>query len=91
MDADPEYRRFQFTIADLLGVMVIVAVLGSLSTLPASLLHAIPLYAVLYAVKYRILSFQVRPWVALLLYSAVVLALLPYLYYRVILTGLSHS
>ena len=28
MNADPEYRPFQFTIADLLAVMVIVAFLG---------------------------------------------------------------
>jgi hypothetical protein len=82
MNADPEYRRFQFTVADLLAVMVIVAVLGSLSTLPVSLLHAIPLLAVLYVVKYRILTLRVQPWLGLLLYFLVVAALLPYLYCR---------
>jgi len=84
MNADPEYRRFQFTIADLLGLMVIVAVLGGFSRLPSSLFHAIPLFAALYLAKYRILTLRVQPWLALVLYLAVVAALLPYLYWRIL-------
>jgi hypothetical protein len=80
MNGKPEYRRFQFGIADLLAVMVIVAVLGATSRLPVSLFHIIPLLAVLYVVRYRILTLRVRPWLALLLYFVVVVALLPYLY-----------
>ena len=83
-NADPEYGPFQFTIADLLGLMGIVAVLGSLGTLPVSLYHAIPLFAVLYVVKYRTLTLRVQPWLGLPLYFLVVAALLPYLYYRII-------
>jgi hypothetical protein len=83
MDGDPEYRRLQFTIADLLAVMALVAVVGSLSTLPISPFHAIPMFAVLYVVKFRILTFRVQPWIALLLFFLVVVALLPYLYCRV--------
>ena len=48
-----------------------------------SLFHAIPLFAVLYVVKFRILTLRVQPWLALLLYLIVVAALLPYLYCRV--------
>ena len=84
MDGDPEYRRFQFGIADLLAVTTVVALLLGTSRMPASSLHAIPLLAVLYVVKFRILTFRVRPWVASLLYFLVVAALLPYLYCRVI-------
>ncbi len=84
MDADPEYRPFQFTIADLLGLMVIVAVLGAASRLPRSDLHVIPLLAALYLLKLRILYFRVQPWLAFLLYLLVVAALLPYLYWRAI-------
>ncbi|MGO9109027.1 MAG: hypothetical protein ACLP9L_07320 [Thermoguttaceae bacterium] len=84
MNTEPEYKRFQFTIADLLAVMVIVAVLGATSRVPASLFHAIPLFAVLYVVKYRILSLQVRPCVALLLYLVVVAVLLLYVYFGLI-------
>ena len=83
MDADSEYRRFQFGIADLLAIMLFVAVLGSFSALPVSVLHSIPLLAVLYLAKFRILRLRVRPWVASLVYCLVVVALLPYLYYRV--------
>ena len=42
MIADSGYRPFQFGIADLLAVMVIVAVLGATSRLPVSLLQVIP-------------------------------------------------
>ncbi len=87
MNADPEYRRFQFGIADLLAVMAVVAVLGSLSSLPASLFHAIPLFAVLYLAKFRILRLRVRPWVGVLLYLLVVAALLPYDHCRFIVDG----
>ncbi len=82
MNADPEYRPFQFTIADLLAVMVIVAVLGATSRLPASFFQVFPMLAVLYVVKYRILTLRVQPWLGSLLYFLVVLALLPYLYCR---------
>ena len=80
MNAVPEYRRLQFTIADLLGLMVIVAVLGATSRLPVSVLHAVPLLAALYVVKYRILTLRVQPWLGLLLYFLVMAALVPYLY-----------
>jgi len=83
MNAESEYRRLQFTIADLLAVMGIVAVLGAASRLPVSLFHALPVFAVLYVVKFRILTFRVQPWLALLLYLVVVAALLPYLYCRI--------
>jgi hypothetical protein len=81
VSGDREYRPFQFTIADLLAVMLIVAIMGGLSRLPVSLLHAIPLYAVLYLAKFRILRLCVRPWWTLGLYLLVVAALLPYLYH----------
>jgi hypothetical protein len=84
MGGDPEYRRFQFAIADLLAVTAMVALLLGTSRLPASSLHVIPLLAVLYLVKFRILTFRVRPWVASLLYFLVVAALLPYLYCSVV-------
>src|SRR5271165_6463739 len=84
MNADPEYRPVQFTIADLLGLMVIVAVLGAASRFPVSLFHAIPLFAVVYLVKFRILTLRVHPWLGLLLYFATLAALLPYLYYCII-------
>jgi len=74
------YRRFQFSIADLLAVMVVVSVLGATSRLPVSWLHVLPMFAVLYLAKLRILNFHVRPWVALALYLGVLVALLPYLY-----------
>jgi hypothetical protein len=85
MNADPKYRRLQFTIADLLAVMVIVAILGATSRLPTtvgkpSVPHAVAMLAVVYAVKLRILSLRVRSWLAVLLYLAVLLPLLPYLY-----------
>jgi hypothetical protein len=83
MNTDPDYKRFQFSIADLLAIMVIVAVLGGFSRLPASPWHVIPLLGVLYVVKYRILTLRVQPWLTLLLYFGVALALLPYLYFRV--------
>ncbi len=83
MNADPEYRPFQFTIADLLGLMVIVAVLGSFSRLPVSVFHVVPLLAVLYLAKPRIQYLRVRPWTAFVLYFLVLAALLPYFYYRV--------
>jgi len=88
MNTEPEYMRFQFTIADLLGLMVIVAVLGATSRLPEdaelrAMFHGILLIAVLYLGRCRILSLQVRPWIALSLYSLLVAALLPYLYYCV--------
>jgi hypothetical protein len=82
MIADPGYRPFQFGIADLLAVMVIVAILGATSKLPVSLLHVIPLFAVLYLAKLRILRLRVRPWMAFGLYLIVLAALLPYLYCR---------
>ena len=63
--------------------MVIVAVFGGFSRLPASPWHVVPLLGVLYVVKYRILALRVKPWLTLLLYLCVVLALLPYLYSRV--------
>ena len=44
------------------------------------MLHIIPSLAVLYVVKYRILTLRVQPWLGLLLYFLVVAALLPYLY-----------
>ena len=91
MGGDPEYRRFQFGIADLLAVITIIAVLGGLSRLPASLSHFIPLFAILYVVKYRILTLRVQPWLGLLLYFLVVAALLPYLYCRVLLPYLYSS
>jgi hypothetical protein len=81
MIADSGYRPFQFSIADLLAVMVIVAVLGATSRLPVSLLHVIPLFAVLYLAKLRILWLRVRPWLALGLYLLALAALLPYLYH----------
>ena len=85
MNADPEYRRLQFTIADLLWAMVIVAILAGTSRLPAeSALHFIPSLAVLYVVKYRILALRVQPWLGLLLYFLVVAALVPSIYFRVI-------
>ena len=83
MKAEFENKRFQFSIADLLGLMAIVAVLGSFSMLPVSPPHAIPLLAALYVVKFRILTLRVQPWIALLLFFLVVVALLPYLYCRV--------
>jgi hypothetical protein len=83
MNPDSEYRRLQFTIADLLGLMVIVAVLGSFSVLPISPPHIIPLLAVLYVVKFRLLTLHVQPWIAILLFFLAVVALLPYLYCRV--------
>jgi len=83
MNAESESKRFQITIADLLGLMVIVAVLGSLSTLPISPPHAIPLLAALYVVKFRLLTLRVQPWIAILLFFLAVVALLPYLYCRV--------
>jgi len=87
VSGDPEYKRFQFTIADLLAVMVIVAVLLGTSGLSASVFHVVPPLAVLYIVKYRILTFRVRPWVGLLLYVLVVAALLPYHHCRFIVDG----
>ena len=78
MTADAKYRRFQFTIADLLALTVMVAVLGAASRFRASPFHALPLLAVLYAVKYRIVTLGVRPWLGLSLYLALVVALLPY-------------
>jgi len=84
MNPDPEYRRFQFGIADLLGLMVMVALLLGTSRLPTlgkpSVPHALAMFAVVYAVKFRILSLRVRPWLAVLLYLAALLPLLPYLY-----------
>jgi hypothetical protein len=78
---EPDYKRLQFTIADLLGVMVMVAVLGAASRLPGSPFRLIPLLAVLYVVKYRILALRVRPRLGLLLYFLVAAALLPYYNY----------
>jgi len=74
MNAEPEYKPFQFRIADLLGLMVIVAVLATTSRLPVdaeleSIFHAILLIAVLYLGRFRILSLRVRPWIALLHYA----------------------
>lgn len=79
MSSEPEYRCLQFTIADLLTVMAIVAVLGSASKLP-TLFRVIPLLAVLYVVKYRIPTLHLRPRFALAIYALVVGAFLPYLY-----------
>ena len=81
---DGERRPFQFRIADLLALMLIVAFLGATSRLPISVVHAIPMFAVLYLAKFRILSLRVRPWLALGLYCLAMAALLPYLYFRVI-------
>ena len=67
-----------------MAITTLVALLLGTSRLPASSLHVVPLLAVLYVVKFRILTFRVRPWVASLLYFLVVAALLPYLYCRVI-------
>jgi hypothetical protein len=78
MNTDPEYGPFQFGIADLLAVMTMVALLLGTSRLPPSFLHAIPMLAVLYVAKYRILTLRVRPRLALLLYFLVVAALWPY-------------
>jgi hypothetical protein len=80
-NADSEYKPFQFRIADLLALMVIVAVLGATIKLPASFLHLILTFGVLYLVKFRILILDIRPSMALLLYSLLVAALLPYLYF----------
>ena len=84
-NADPEYRRFQFTIADILAIMVIVAVLGGFRRLPIpkeiATLAAVPPLVVLYLTKFRIARLCVRPLVAFLLYLAVVVALSSYLYY----------
>ena len=78
--SDSEYRPFQFSIADLLTVMLIVAVLGGLGRLPASGFQLIPLFVVLYLARFRILRLCVRPGVAILLYFIVTVAMLPYLY-----------
>ena len=84
MNADRKYGRLQFTIADLLAVMVIVAALGATSRLPVSLLQVIPLLVVLYLAKLRILRLVVHPCWSLFLYSLVLAALLPYVYYRAV-------
>ncbi len=85
MNADPEYRGFQFTSADLLAIMVIVAVLGGFSRLPIpgeiATLGAVPPLVILYLAKLRIVRLCVRPLVAFLLYVAVVVALSLYLYF----------
>lgn len=80
----PEYRPFQFTIADLLALMVLAALLLGTCRFPASFSHVIPLLAVLYVVKYRIVTFHVQPWLALLLYLAASLALLLYHYFCIV-------
>jgi hypothetical protein len=82
MSGARDYRRFQFRIADLLALMVMVAFLGATSRLPVSPFQIIPVFPVLYLVKFRILSLQVRPWLSLVLYLGAVAALLPYLYAR---------
>ena len=79
MNAAPDYKRFQFRIADLLAVMTMVALLLGTSRLPVSVLRIISSLAVLYIVKYRILTLRVKPWLGLLLYFLIVAALLPYL------------
>jgi Ca2+/Na+ antiporter len=100
MNAAPDYKRFQFPIADLLGLMVIVALLATTSgpinpLSPASellfMLRAILLIAVLYLGRFRILSLQARPWIALSLYLLLVAALVPYLYYCVFAVGSPNS
>ena len=78
-DAPCSYLPFQFTIADLLWLAVLVALLGSVTAFPPLELSAIVL--VLYVVKGWITQLPVRPMWQILLYSSLVLALLLYLYY----------
>jgi hypothetical protein len=78
---DPEYRRFQFTIVDLLAVMAIVAFLGATTKLHSFPLQLISLLAVFYVVKFRLLTLRAEPWLTLLLHVILVAAVLPYLYY----------
>ena len=79
---DLDYRRLQFTIADLLAAMLIIALLLGVRAIP--LLIVISMFAALYGVKYRILMFRVRPWIALSLYVATAAAVLQYLYFCVL-------
>lgn len=79
-NVDLDYKSFQFRIADLLGLMAIVAGLGATSRGAASPLHIIPMLAVVYVVKFRILALNVQPWLAMLLYLLMAAAMLPYIY-----------